>query len=252
MKKYLLTHGDKNYWKLVDTIKPWNEAYAKLFGYIYVEDKNTTPDLPDFYWEKYRLILEVMRICQNGDFIAFVDCDAFIKKMIDLIEALPDGFDIAASKYPDNNGYAGWNLGSIFIRVNEKTRKYFQDMMDRGGVSEEEWSKLNGNPTVGWEERQMAYDMSRLNASDELEFAKMQDKSLFQPSIRMKDLNSKWNYGHAIRPLIGSAFDDAVIVHAAERSLQEKQWFLEESIKRMKEGKPPVNPIIELTGPKNF
>lgn len=256
MKKYLLTHGDKNYWGLVDTIKPWNEAYCKLFGYIYVEDKNSTLDSiafkDAFYWEKYRLILEVMKTCLDGDFIAFVDCDAFIKKMVDLMTALPEGFDIAASRYPDNNGYAGWNLGSLFIRVNAKTRKYFQDMIDRGGVTEEEWKSVNGNETVGWEERQMAYDMSRLNASDELEFAKQQDPALHVPSIRMKDLDSKWNFGHACRPLIGTAFDDAVIVHPAERPLEFKQWFLTESIKRMNEGKAPVNPIIEFVGEKSF
>jgi hypothetical protein len=256
MKKYLLTHGDKTYQILLDTIREWNEKYCKQFNYLYVECNRTTdfnPELPQsYYWEKYRLIVQVMNICQNGDFICFLDCDAFIKKFLDFYEELCSNhgflnYDIAASKYPDIKGFAGWNLGSIFINVNDRTRNYFKTMLSRGSVPKEEWPETF-NQTIGWEEQRMIADMdeARAVASDEKDFREQFDKGGEEKIRTPLNLDSQWNYGHAIRPLVGDAFDKAIIVHAAEKPLAYKTWFLQESIKRVKEGKLPVNPTYEF------
>lgn len=239
MKKFLLTHGDINYYPLLNLVAPWNQAYADRHGYDYREDRQRNVGQWDSYWEKYRQILEVMAEADDGDFIAFLDCDALIiKPDVDLITALPDDYDMATSRYPDNRGYAGWNLGSLFIRVNQATRKFYRSMLDAGPVSELEWA--GNNETVGWEERRFAVDVRDGEASDEKSFTASMDK----PSIRVFDLDSKWNYGHAVRPLGKKALANAVILHPAERKLDFKLWIIKQAMENISHGNLPPDPLF--------
>lgn len=247
MKKFLLTHGDKKYTPLLDLVRSWNQRYADLHEFIYIEDNKTTPGVPDYFWEKYRLIVETMQTALDGDFIAFLDCDALIvKPALDLLMTLESrhsfhDYDVAASKYPDNNGFAGWNLGTIFINVNPRTRAHFKAMLERGAVPPEEWKKLGGNPSVGWEERRFAMDQARGVSTDEDDFRNQHDQGI-EP-LRILSLDSVWNYGHAVRPLGPQALQNAIILHPAEKPLEDKLWLIRHNMELTAKGQTLFDPM---------
>lgn len=259
MKKFLLTHGDKKYTPLLNMVRPWNQRYADQHEFIYIEDSVTTPGLPDFYWEKYRLIQQVMRDAQNGDFIAFLDCDALIVKiLLDLyLELQKLGFgsyDLACAKYPDNNGFAGWNTGTLFINVNDRSRKFFDEMIAHGPVPKDEWP-ADYNASVGWEERRLAIDALRSIGSTERRLAMdavrgvatdenaFRNEAFNEDPIRILSLDSAWNYGHAVRPLGPQALQNAIILHPAEKPLEDKLWLIRHNMELVAKGQTLFDPM---------
>lgn len=241
MKKFLLTHGDAKYWPLLDLLHSWHQGYADLHDYVFMEDRKTTPDVPDYYWEKMRVIHSVLvNDAQDGDFLAFLDGDALVcNRAIDLYfqlcaEGSFQSYDVACAKYPENNGKAGWNTGTLFINANDKTRKLFRRLLDGGPIDPSAWG-AGYNQTIGWEERAFAKQF-------EAEFQKGLD------GVNILSLDSRWNYGNVIRPLNRQACADAYILHPAEKPLAYKMECLKRSMELITLGQPPVDPVTDWDG----
>lgn len=240
MKKFLLTHGNDKYFPLLDLLHPWHQGYCDLNEFIFIEDRQTTPGLPDFYWEKMRLIHSVlMNDAHDGDFLAFIDGDALIcQRSLDLyMQLLGEGFinyDVACAKYPENNGKAGWNTGTLFVNANDKTRKLFRRLLDGGPVDPKDWG-AGYNQTLGWEERAFAKQF-------EGEFQKGLE------GVNILSLDSRWNYGNAIRPLGRKACKNAIILHPAEKPLAYKIDVIRRSMDLINAGAGPIDPLADWDG----
>ena len=236
MKKFLLTHGDAKYWPLLDLQHHWDVGYCDLHDYVFIEDRQSTPGLPDFYWEKMRVIYRcLMNDAHDGDFLAFKDADALIAdRPVDLyIQLCTEGFlnyDVACAKYPENNGKSGWNTGTLFVNANDKTRKLFRRLLDGGPIDPKDWG-AGHNQTLGWEERA---------------FAKQFEDSA--EGVNILSLDSRWNYGNAIRPLGRKACKNAIILHPAEKPLAYKLDCIRRSMDLINAGAGPIDPLADWDG----
>jgi hypothetical protein len=235
--RYLFQHADEKQSSLLDISAPVHTAYCKAWGWQYVRDGHRLLSGYDLYWEKIRILRDFLKQMKAGDEALFLDAECLIVRPgIELFMGqpyfignedpsyswtipapLPEEADMALAAYP--NG--AWNSGVIFLRNNLWLLEFFEQMLADGPVSDEEWAEVKlGHSSVGWEERRLALNFARQN------------------KIQINSLDSRWNFGNAIRPLIGQAQERAVIIHPSEKPLAIKANILTRAVNEVIAGKP--------------
>ena len=157
--------------------KDWAESHNCV--YIYSEQRICPDRSP--HWEKPKLMLDLMRGAMGTDFL-WADTDIFVvRKEVSPVGVLQDWADLAMCM----DRATPFNSGLFFIRSNERTIAYMQDVVDKG-------------PIIG-----TAYhDQSR-----------MCEQLQFHP-IRLQVLPWEWNQAHCTNCFRGSNTIQKPIIEA--------------------------------------
>jgi hypothetical protein len=122
VRKALVQCGFGQAQELLSLSGPVHARYALDFGYDFAPcGERLCPDRDPCY-EKLFWLADILEASQDGDFLAYLDCDALIVRPVDLITALgSNGFDIALSKWGAHRHY---NTGVIFLRASGRVREF--------------------------------------------------------------------------------------------------------------------------------
>lgn len=224
MKKYIVQHTAPETEEVRAITEGVNRRYAGIWGFEYVldawqafpafkglgsadpnwvskRDTEAPPEVMNPYWEKFRVIDDVMERAQDGDFIAYLDIDAMVMEhRVDVAGLLPDGCDISIilnSKLPVN-------AGVIFFRVNELTRTLIARCLNNGPVPDDEWARMGGGVCL-WEERRLYVEIQALMADPS-------DPDSY--GLRVFPMTSKTHSYHPTQ--------EEIIFHAGNRTLADK------------------------------
>jgi hypothetical protein len=155
-------------------------------------------------WEK----IPVLRYWLNtqADFVVWLDADCVVKNLaVDPRAALPAGADIAMIHSP--HAEYGYNAGVMFVRVNDKTRKFFDLVWEKGNVPFHKHAALA--------------DECRINVE------------LPTSDIKVHKLDYRWNYFYTMQAVV-----EGVEPTAANEQCYIRAWHgtpPETVLRRMKE-----------------
>lgn len=109
------------------------EAWAKRHNCKYVfSDRRIYEDRKP-HWEKILLIYELMCASKPDDEILWIDSDTVVvREDVSPYKVLRYNADIAMAA---DKAETPFNSGVLFIRVNERTKAFFKDVIDRGPMS---------------------------------------------------------------------------------------------------------------------
>lgn len=118
---------------LLRLVEHWHRAYCERHGYEYRVIYGTLQTSRSGHWCKVRALLEVLRTCEPGTIVIWLDADTIIEQPGDaLAAALPDGADVGMVP----NRFGELNAGAIWIRASAAALAWLERVEKLGNTSQ--------------------------------------------------------------------------------------------------------------------
>ncbi len=124
-KAILLQHGAEGQEKLLETVRPWHQAYCDRHGIEYRTSTERIVPKRAAAWDKVTLIATALQ--ENYEFVFWLDGDAVVvEPEVDLRDALENGAELGMVDYDRGGTYRRWNSGAMYIRHTGGCQVFFQ------------------------------------------------------------------------------------------------------------------------------
>ena len=125
---YLIQHGRKAYWQMLDITEQRHREYAKRHKMAYVNHREAILQQWPGYWDMIPLLLYLVRR-PDTDYVFWLDADTLIVGDVDMRTAL-NGCMVGMTKHPGPPEH--YNCGVLFSRACKEVATWLERVIDLG------------------------------------------------------------------------------------------------------------------------